>query len=166
MFAARIEDLIVHLGDREGESTMSSGARASNGEDHGFALWDDEAGDSETGESGREEEPSPEEGDLEDGAPLGHGVRENVASWEPEAAPTLRPPYDGFTSRATMTLAPTLEYAGTIVRVGGRAFLWKGSRLEAEATESTRWRGAWKPGEVRAVSIEHSVVAEFERLGE
>ena len=76
---------------------------------------------------------------------------------------SLRPPYDGFTSRATMALVPTLDFASPIVRPGGRAFLWKGSKLEAEAAESSRWQSEWRRGEVRPVAAEHSVVVEFER---
>lgn len=39
---------------------------------------------------------------------------------------------DGFTSRATTRLEPTLELAARIVRPGGHAILWKGSGLRAE----------------------------------
>ena len=107
------------------------------------------------------------------GAPDGSaGAAEGGAEdseWVPEEhdAPrfSLRPPYDGFTSRATMTLAPTLEFGAPIVRAGGRAFLWKGSKLEAEAAESSRWQSSWKRGESRTLAVEYSVVAEFERIG-
>ena len=40
--------------------------------------------------------------------------------------------FDGFTSRATMPLAPTLLMAAQLVRDRGEAFLWKGSRREEE----------------------------------
>lgn len=39
---------------------------------------------------------------------------------------------DGFTSRATMTLGPTLGLAAQIVRPAGHAFLWKGSSWRSE----------------------------------
>ena len=78
---------------------------------------------------------------------------------------SLRPPYDGFTSRATMALVPTLEFASPIVRPGGRAFLWKGSKLDAEAAESSGWQSGWNRGETRQLAVEHSVVVEFERSG-
>jgi 16S rRNA (guanine527-N7)-methyltransferase len=39
---------------------------------------------------------------------------------------------DGFTSRATSRLQPTLALAARIVRPGGHAILWKGSGLRAE----------------------------------
>lgn len=48
---------------------------------------------------------------------------------------------DGFTSRATMTVAPTLAMAASIVRSGGKAFLWKGSSFQQEMDEN---RGAWE----------------------
>ena len=63
-----------------------------------------------------------------------------------------------------MALAPTLEFAAPIVRPGGRAFLWKGSKLDVEAAESSRWQSDWQRGEARALAVEHSVVAEFERI--
>lgn len=51
---------------------------------------------------------------------------------------------DGFTSRATMTIAPTLMLAKEIVRPGGRAFLWKGSRYLEELDESAEtWGQYW-----------------------
>jgi 16S rRNA G527 N7-methylase RsmG len=77
---------------------------------------------------------------------------------------SLRSPYDGFTSRATMALVPTLDFAAPIVRLGGRAFLWKGSKLDAEAAENSRWQSEWRRGEARSLAVEHSVVAEFERI--
>ena len=63
-----------------------------------------------------------------------------------------------------MALAPTLEFAAPIVRPAGRAFLWKGSKLDAEAAESTSWQSGWRRAEVRPLAVEHSVVAEFERV--
>lgn len=51
---------------------------------------------------------------------------------------------DGFTSRATLTLSPTLDLAARIVSPGGHAYLWKGSRWreELEGPESS-WSSAW-----------------------
>lgn len=49
---------------------------------------------------------------------------------------------DGFTSRATMLMSPTLEMAATIVRSGGKAFLWKGSSWSEEMEKG---RGLWEP---------------------
>ncbi len=52
--------------------------------------------------------------------------------------------FDGFTSRATMAVGPTLELATHVVVHGGRAFLWKGSGFEDErlASESD-WSHDW-----------------------
>ena len=53
---------------------------------------------------------------------------------------------DGFTSRATMKLGPTLAMAASIVEPGGHAILWKGSGFpdELAATEHD-WSAAWLP---------------------
>jgi 16S rRNA G527 N7-methylase RsmG len=51
--------------------------------------------------------------------------------------------FDGFTSRATMTLAPTLELAAQVVRHGGSAYLWKGSGRENELRDHGRWANDW-----------------------
>lgn len=46
--------------------------------------------------------------------------------------------YDGFTSRATLPMAPTLELAARTIRPGGAVFLWKGSRGAKELASSDR----------------------------
>ena len=58
--------------------------------------------------------------------------------------PEFTPIYDGFTSRATMAVGPTLELAHAALVSGGRAFLWKGSGHVGEM-ESTRkeWEATW-----------------------
>jgi len=51
---------------------------------------------------------------------------------------------DGFTSRATMAIGPTLALAGKLVRSGGRAFLWKGSSHESERLQAEKqWTQDW-----------------------
>lgn len=72
---------------------------------------------------------------------------------------------DGFTSRATMTIAPTLELASRIVTGGGKAFLWKGSSYEQEA-ESTRkeWGRDWRLAGVHPIGEGPNVVTVFERI--
>ena len=59
---------------------------------------------------------------------------------------------DGFTSRATMKLGPTLELAAAIVQPGGHAILWKGSGLQQElaATEED-WQLNWQPPVVHRI---------------
>ena len=71
--------------------------------------------------------------------------------------------YDGFTSRATMTLVPTLELAAHFVRSGGSAFLWKGSRREEEMSESTAWRSGWELEGLLGVGGAQTVVSRFRR---
>lgn len=93
----------------------------------------------------------------------GWGTQQEDPEWTDRPVIPLSPPYDGFTSRATMTLAPTLLQAASVVRAGGSAFLWKGSRMAAEMVEDVAWRSSWDDGETRALSIEHSVVASFKR---
>jgi 16S rRNA (guanine527-N7)-methyltransferase len=58
--------------------------------------------------------------------------------------PDFTPVYDGFTSRATMAIGPTLEVAHAALVPGGRAFLWKGSGY-VEEMETTRaeWESLW-----------------------
>lgn len=51
---------------------------------------------------------------------------------------------DGFTSRATLPLGPTLEMAASVVRTGGHAYLWKGSGWKDEIQEAKSiWNGVW-----------------------
>src|SRR5205823_5453287 len=45
---------------------------------------------------------------------------------------------DGFTSRATLKLGPTLAMAASILRPGGHAILWKGSGLSEEIRTAER----------------------------
>jgi 16S rRNA (guanine527-N7)-methyltransferase len=52
---------------------------------------------------------------------------------------------DGFTSRATMKLGPTLELAAAIVQPGGHAILWKGSGFQEElAATADEWQRSWE----------------------
>jgi len=52
-------------------------------------------------------------------------------------------PFDAFTSRATLTLAPTLALAAQCLRVGGHALLWKGSGRVEEKLASSGWAEHW-----------------------
>jgi 16S rRNA (guanine527-N7)-methyltransferase len=56
--------------------------------------------------------------------------------------PDFTPVYDGFTSRATMAIGPTLELAHAALEPRGRAFLWKGSGYAAEMETA---RALWEP---------------------
>lgn len=71
--------------------------------------------------------------------------------------------FDGFTSRATMRLAPTLELAAHFVRPGGSAFLWKGSRREEEMGEEMGWHAQWELEGLLGIGDGVTVVARFTR---
>lgn len=71
--------------------------------------------------------------------------------------------YDGFTSRAVMTLGPTLKLAREFVAPGGQAFLWKGSRREDELREDPGWKGSWQLDGLLGVGNGLSVVMRFSR---
>lgn len=61
---------------------------------------------------------------------------EDIAGEHPRA-------FDGFTSRATMRLGPTLDLAARIVEPGGCAFLWKGSGRDDEIVAQGAWKEKW-----------------------
>ena len=71
--------------------------------------------------------------------------------------------FDGFTSRATIQLAPTLALASLCVLPGGYAFLWKGSRREQEMREDRRWEESWELDGVLELGTGQTVVARFLR---
>jgi 16S rRNA (guanine527-N7)-methyltransferase len=71
--------------------------------------------------------------------------------------------FDGFTSRATLKLGPTLSLAARIIAPGGSAFLWKGSGREAEMQEDADWRGAWEHTGILGVGSGPNVVVRFTR---
>jgi 16S rRNA G527 N7-methylase RsmG len=70
---------------------------------------------------------------------------------------------EGFTSRATMKLGPTLALAAPLITPGGKAFLWKGSRLDDEMREDTRWQKAWDLDGLLGIGDGQTVVARFTR---
>jgi 16S rRNA (guanine527-N7)-methyltransferase len=71
--------------------------------------------------------------------------------------------YDGFTSRATLTLSPTLAVAAKFVRTGGTAFLWKGSRREEEMAADQSWREKWDFDGLLGIGDGATAVARFRR---
>lgn len=71
--------------------------------------------------------------------------------------------FDGFTSRATLRLGPTLELAARFVRPGGSAFLWKGSSREEEMGEDEAWRSDWELEGLLGIGDGMTVVARFSR---
>jgi len=71
--------------------------------------------------------------------------------------------HDGFVSRATMHLGPTLNLARHLVAPGGSAFLWKGSGGEQEMLDDSLWKEFWRAPETVAVGTGPMVVARFIR---
>jgi len=71
--------------------------------------------------------------------------------------------FDGFTSRATLRLGPTLTLAADWVPAGGLAYLWKGSRMEQEMVQDPRWKAFWNRDDVFAIGNGQTVVARFVR---
>ena len=74
----------------------------------------------------------------------------------PSADPVDDPPAglrcDGFTSRATNRLGPTLELAARILVPGGHAVLWKGSGVHEELAASADWIAAdWDAPQLHAI---------------
>ena len=67
--------------------------------------------------------------------------------------PTLAGAFDGFTSRATLRLGPTLALASCLIAPGGNAFLWKGSAREEEIAQDADWRGDWEIVGVSTVGV-------------
>ncbi len=142
VLASRIEDLI---GDRRDPLAAASAAESGNEAAEGGHEAAD--GGHDAADGGRDAVEEPRWGSEHDAPRF-----------------SLSPPYDGFTSRATLSLGPTLAYAAAIVRGGGGAFLWKGSKFAEEAASSPEWRDAWEEVESRPLSIEHSVVVSLRRI--
>ena len=69
-----------------------------------------------------------------------------------------------FTARATEGLSTTLAIASTFVRIGGSAFLWKGSRWTEEIENDRSWSSWWRLIERRAIADSPISVARFERI--
>ncbi len=74
--------------------------------------------------------------------------------------------FDGFTSRATLKLAPTLALAARWVEPGGAAYLWKGSRRDEEMAHDHSWERWWHADGLLPLAGGQTVVARFLRTGE
>jgi 16S rRNA (guanine527-N7)-methyltransferase len=72
--------------------------------------------------------------------------------------------FDGFTSRATLTLVPTLLLAAKVVARNGTALLWKGSRREEEMNEDDSWKTSWEHNGLLGLGSGNIAVAKFLRL--
>ena len=71
--------------------------------------------------------------------------------------------FDAFTSRAAMTLGPTLRLASAVVKPEGDAFLWKGSRREDEMAAEPFWRTAWQLDGLIGIGVAQTVVCRFKK---
>ena len=72
---------------------------------------------------------------------------------------------DGFTSRATTSLGPTLQLAAQVLAHGGRAFLWKGSGLADEMAAAQRsWSARWAHESTQALGQGPNTFAVFRLL--
>ena len=71
--------------------------------------------------------------------------------------------FDGFTSRATIALTPTLLLASRFVIPGGVAFLWKGSQREREMKDDPRWQDFWELDGLLGIGQGQTAVARFTR---
>lgn len=71
--------------------------------------------------------------------------------------------FDGFTSRATLPLADTLDLAAHCVAKGGEAFLWKGSGHVAEMEADPSWQKSWTHEGVLPIGDGQTVVVRFKR---
>jgi len=72
-------------------------------------------------------------------------------------------PFMGVTSRATLSLASTLNEAARFVATGGTAFLWKGERRFDEMREDASWRERWAEERTLPLPDTSTVVMSFIR---
>jgi 16S rRNA G527 N7-methylase RsmG len=79
------------------------------------------------------------------------------------ADPAVPRDRDGFTSRATMAIAPTLALAAPLIIASGSAFLWKGSGAEVDMAADPSWRDAWDYSATIPVGLGPNVVVRFVR---
>jgi len=87
--------------------------------------------------------------------------RDAQGEHDPSAASAGGFPFDAFTSRATLTLAPTLELAASSLRAGGHAFLWKGSARAAEKATPRAGAERWRDGGERELGSSQIAVCNF-----
>ena len=71
--------------------------------------------------------------------------------------------FNGFTSRATLALGPTLALAAGLVKPGGVAFLWKGSGREHEMAEDPTWSESWEFDGLVGIGDGRTTVGRFTR---
>lgn len=99
-------------------------------------------------------------GDLRlNGVTAIHARLETLAEDQANAAQ-----FDGLTSRATALLPLTLKLAAPLVKAGGCAFLWKGSRRDEEIADDDSWKESWAIKEIRNVTGSQTAVCKFMRI--
>jgi 16S rRNA (guanine527-N7)-methyltransferase len=94
------------------------------------------------------------------GIEIYHGRLETLV--EETSGPRL---LDGFVSRATLHLEPTLEIAQKLVVNSGNAFLWKGSRRDEESSDGGSWGRHWELTGILGVGDGQTAVMRFLRNG-
>ena len=87
--------------------------------------------------------------------------RERINEQDSEVVAAGGFPFDALTSRATLTLPPTLELAASSVRSGGHAFLWKGSGRHEEKAKHPEWNRVWTAGPERTLEDGTIAVCNF-----
>ncbi len=71
---------------------------------------------------------------------------------------------DGFTSRATTKLGPTLALAARVVSAGGHAVLWKGSGVHEElAASASDWGRSWEAPAAHVIGEGPNSIVVFKR---
>ncbi len=172
VLAGRLEDLV--LGLASGGGAVSRGATAGGEAPESGATVRDalEPGASveapEPGASVEAPEPVASVDASERNATVGETAESGIAAPRTPSGDRghLRAPFDGFTSRATMALGPTLRLARPIVRPGGAAFLWKGSRLDEELAEARSDLAGWREAERRTLVNGQTTVIKLLRTEE
>lgn len=98
---------------------------------------------------------------------VAHARLEDVLQNESEGDPSTEVirvggfPFDAFTSRATLTLPPTLEMAAASLKPGGHAFLWKGSGRTEEKAANPEWAEHWEEGRELELESGHIAICNF-----
>jgi len=156
----RLENLVAMSGVRS-ESDARASADAGRERESGREL-----GDALSADAGRERESGWTKDDAADNSAYTDAEERPSAGGREDFiySQHLLPEYDGFTSRATLALGPTLELAARTVRPGGFAFLWKGTKLDEELAVAKTLGSDWREEERRPLSNGMSLVIKLKRI--
>jgi len=174
----RLENLVAMSGVRsesDARASADAGRERESGRELGDALSEDagreresgrELGDALSADAGRERESGWTKDDAADNSAYTDAEERPSAGGREDFiySQHLLPEYDGFTSRATLALGPTLELAARTVRPGGFAFLWKGTKLDEELAAAKTLGSDWREEERRPLSNGMSLVIKLKRL--